>query len=466
MAKVLLVNSCSPGIMGKRKDIGGKHHPLGLLYIASVLLENKHEVQICDELVGQIPEEYLLSFKPEYLGVSVRTPAFNRAIQIAKAAKSFGTKVIFGGPHVSALPEESIMASDFVDGVIVNEGEYTFLELLNSSDWSNVRGLVYKKDTMVLKNPPQEKIIDLNLLPFPARQLLDEKLYYGTPEYGFLVPPRQKFWTICSSRGCPYNCTYCSSANIFGKKFRFRSALNIFNEIMEGYKLGVTNFVFIDDSFGLNSEITSELCNLIIENNIIIRWCCQTRVTIPIETIKLMKTAGCSLISFGIESGSEKVLENIKKGLTKDLMRKGIENAKKTGLLVKAYFIIGLPGEGKEEFKESLIFAKSLDIDYLWLSIIKILPGSELWNTNMDNIDYKNINWEDLSYFSINNNKLLQKRYNLFLILFFLQPKFIKNLIKRMSYSEMMYFLELINVFIREKFYNYYSVRNRKHQII
>ena len=465
MSKILLVNSCSPGIMGKRKDIGGKHHPLGLLYIASVLLENNHEVQICDELVGQVPEEYISSFRPDYLGVSVRTPAFNRAIQIAKAAKSLGIKVILGGPHVSALPEESILASEYVDGVIVNEGEYTFLDLVNNPDWSNVNGLVYKNGSGVIKNPPSEKIIDLNSLPFPARQLLDEKLYTGTPEYGFLVPSNQKFWTICSSRGCPYNCTYCSSSNIFGKKYRFRSAINIFNEILQGYKLGVTNFLFIDDSFGLNREITSELCNLIIENNLNIRWCCQTRVNLPVETIKIMKAAGCSLISFGVESGSDKILENIKKGITKDIIRKGIENAKKAGLLVKAYFIIGLPGEGKKEFKESLNFAKSLDIDYLWLSSIRILPGSELWNEKMQNADYKNINWEDYSYFGKNNDKVLQKRYTWFLISFFLQPKYIVNLIKRMSYREIMYFLALFNVFVREIFHNNYSFINKKAQI-
>ena len=451
MAKILLVNSSSPEIMGKKKDVGGKHHPLGLLYIASVLLNNNHEVQICDELVGQNPELFIKAFAPQFVGISVRTPAFTRAIEIADIAKKNGATIILGGPHVSALPEESLRASESVDGVIVGEGEYALLDLINATDWSVVSGLVYRKNNQIVSNKVTQFINNLDSIPFPARNLLEEKSYYGIPEYGFIVPNGQNFWTICSSRGCPYLCTYCSSSNIFGRKFRFRSAKNIFDEILLGYNQGVKNFVFVDDSFGLNKEISTELCNLIIDNNLKIKWCCQTRVTIPIETMVLMKKSGCILISFGVESGSEKVLKNIKKGTTLNLIKKGIENAKKAGLLVKAYFIIGLPGEGSEEFKESLSFARSIDIDYLWLSSLRVMPGSELWTQNTNSFDYENMHWIDFAYFGKNKDRVIHKRYNKFLISFFLNPRYIKNFIKRITYGELKYLLMLFFIYIRER---------------
>lgn len=453
MVKVLLVNSSNPDSMGKMKEVGGKHHPLGLLYIASVLLEHNYNVKVCDELVDQSPEKFIEDFVPDFVGISVRTPAFNRAIEIAARAKSFGAKVILGGPHVSALPVESLKASENIDGVIVGEGEYAFLNLVSNPNWSEIKGLVYKEDNKIITNPPAEILNDLDLLPFPARHLLEEKSYYGIPEYGFIIPSGQNFWTICSSRGCPFKCTFCSSSNIFGRKLRYRSAKNIFDEIIQGYNKGVKYFVFIDDSFGLNKKITSELCNLIIKNNLKITWCCQTRVTIPLETMLLMKQAGCILISYGVESGSKKILENIEKGVTKEMVRKGIENAKKAGLLVKAYFIVGLPGEGEKEFRESLKFAKSVDIDYLWLSTFTIFPGSYIWESYMENKDSSNINWDKLSYFgkSNNKNKIIQRRYTKFLVSFFMNPRYLRLFIKRINLNEIKYFLSLFRVFIQER---------------
>ena len=375
--KILLVR-VDNDVMGNMKAVGGRHQPIGLLYVASMLEANNFEVKIVDELCGDIFEDAVKQFKPDIVGLGVVSPCIKRAIYLTKFAHDHNAKVIAGGPHASAFPERTIEELK-CEAACFGESEWTFLEYCQGKEQSKIDGLAYKDENGIHKNKPRELEENLDNFPFPARHLINLKKYAGTVQFGFVCKPGELTTQINSSRGCPFTCTFCADYTTFQRRTRYRSTENIVAEIkMLKEKFGIRSIIFDDVNFTTEEDRVQEICAAI--KDLGIRWSSQLRVKISEETLRAMKEAGCEVVSFGVESGSQKVLNNVRKGITISMIEETFKVARKVGLKTKSYFIVGLPGEEWEDLEKSVSLAKKINPDYLWLSFFTPVPGSPLFD--------------------------------------------------------------------------------------
>jgi len=424
--------------------LGDLHQPLGLLYLATVLKKAGVEVFISDEIVGDDSLKSFEEFNPDIIGITVTTPLFERACDLVGEFRKRGGKVILGGPHISSVPEESIEKSG-ADAVIVGEGEDTIKELCREKEWKNVAGIIYRENGRLKRTEPRELIADLDTIPIPDRGFLDLSKYRNDVEFGFPIAGKDVLMRVFTSRGCPYRCTFCSTFNIFGRKVRFRSADNILEEIhyLNG-KYNTRHFMFMDDTFTLKEDIVRELCSKFLDEKLELRWACFARVGISKETLKAMKDAGCQLIGFGVESGSEKVLNNVKKKTTPQQIETTFSEARAAGIDAKAFFIVGLPGEEEEDFKESLDFARRINPPFLWLSMFYPLPGTEAYESVLKEGRLKDAN--RVSYFQSEDEEL-KRRHRTFLRKFYLRPGYLVNIFKNFSFRRILYFARMFKAY-------------------
>jgi radical SAM superfamily enzyme YgiQ (UPF0313 family) len=274
-----------------------------------------------------------------------------------------------GGTHPTVLPEETIK-NEYFDYVVRGEGEYTFLDLVNGVRIVDIPGLTYiNKRGEVVNNPDREFIEDLDLIPFPSRDLYFNDSRYM--DYGYIM----------TGRGCPFECSFCASKKVWKGHVRFRSPENVVEEVKHVHnKYGTKLFYFVDDTFTLNKKRTKKICALLIEDNMDISWICDTRVdTIDEELLQLMKESGCVRVKIGVESGSERILKEVKKKITKKLVRDSVSIIKNVGIDLTIYLMIGFPTETQEEMRETLDFARELDPTYYSLSILAPYPGTEIY---------------------------------------------------------------------------------------
>ena len=363
-------------------NIENPYPPLGIAYVAAVLEKNDYTVKIFDfslhpEKDIDIKINEVIDFHPDIVGITCMTNTYSNALEIAKRLKKYlNAPIAFGGPHPTVYPEDTLKNPE-IDFVIIGEGEYTTLELLQSSrdEVKHVKGLGYKDNGKVFINPYRSYIGNQDEFPHPARHLLN------MTAYSLSTPEGEKMATIMSSRGCPYGCTYCFKG-LFGRKYRARSPENILEEILElKNKFGYTCFYFIDDIFTFDAERVKKICSLIQEKNLKIGWQCLARVdNVDYDRLKAMKAAGCFKIHLGIESGNAKVLEGIKKGIKLHQVRETVENCKKVGIKTKGYFMLGLPGDTEETMRETITFAYDLDLDEKMFSVTTPFPGTEMWD--------------------------------------------------------------------------------------
>ena len=297
---------------------GGLQEPLGILYIASVLRNRGHFVSLFDytfkNSLNQL-EEYLLDC--DIIGFSTTTALFNRATQILQWVRKIRGDIpcIIGGPHATVMPEECLEHG--FNFCVIGEGEQTIIELVEaiaSGPPTTVRGIAWKEGESIQINEFQPFISDLDIIPFPARDLLDYECYFshGLHSIG-----------IISSRGCPYNCRFCKPMQdkLFGRKVRIRSVLNVVNEIkhvVETFEGKCNHFFFKDDTLTCNGiEWFRNFNKLLREKQLDIKWGCQARVDrVDEELLAVMKDAGCRRITFGVESGSQRILNFYRKGIT------------------------------------------------------------------------------------------------------------------------------------------------------
>jgi anaerobic magnesium-protoporphyrin IX monomethyl ester cyclase len=378
--------------------------PLGIAQLAAVLEKNNQKVDVLDLGLYDIDEwkshlsKKLDEVKPDIIGISSLTTLYKNACDVARFVKekSPNIKILFGGVHSTVQPDK-ILKEDFVDYVIRGEGEYSLLELVRGDDLDKIKGLSYKKEGKIFQNPNRELIQDLDSLPFPARHLFDLKKYSWYPEL-----------SLISSRGCPFPCYYCFSGT-FGKKFRFRSAENIVQEIEQIIKnYGVKRFYFYDDLFTLNKERVIDFCNLIIKKNINIKWRCCSRIdTIDKERLDYMKKAGCEKIHYGIESGDPELIKKIK-GITLQQAKNAIKLTRKAGIESRCYFMIGHPWDTKKTIKNTISFSKKIDADLVQFAITTPFPSTELWDIakDMGVVNDKIVGSED---FSLRGNKPIMR---------------------------------------------------------
>jgi len=394
----------------KNDDIGysGKEMPLGLAYLAAYLEKESISTRIVDLELYDNPHNFLKEALkescPSVIGISAFTIDITFAHELARLIKEVNPNIrtVIGGLHASALPERTLEEHEFFDYLIYGEGLVTMTELVkairdlksNEDDLclSGIRGLVYRHNNTIKKNSPRDLIHDLDELPFPARDKLENEKYRPHIQKCKRLPSTG----LVASMGCPYTCSYCS-VQIVNKRVRYRSPENVVEEMKECVeKHGITDLRFFDDCITLNKPWLIKLCNLIIKEKLDVYWNCQGRVDgVTLDLLKLMKKARCHQITYGIETGNEKSLKAIEKGATLEQARNAIKWTKKAGLESGGSFILGLPGESVKDVRQTIRFAKELSPDIVTFYILKAYPGSKMYDEAVKEEKLKDVSWED-----------------------------------------------------------------------
>jgi len=405
--------------------------PVNIAYIAASLQRYQHKIKIIDLQIECKSIEELRSeikmFNPHVVGITSMTPNFPHALKIAELVKKINKniKTVFGGIHVTTMPKETLQ-NKYVDFVVIGEGEETILELVNTIQYKkslkNVKGIGFKKNGKIIINSFRPYIKDLNKLQFPAYDIVNME-EYKKYKNGIL---------ILTSRGCPFNCIFCASHLTTGKKIRRRSIENVLEELkFLKNKYEVKRIAFYDDTFTLDKKYVIELCERMIEENLTFEWWCNTRVdTVDEELLKWMKNAGCNEVSYGFESGTQRVLDYIKKSFRIEEARKAIKMTKKIGIDIHGFFIINFQNETKKEMMNTIMFARKMPLKGFRLSLATPYPGTELYKICKKNnclSKEQEKNWEKYSYLknfyihnfymSENDLKKLLRKTNIMLIL-------------------------------------------------
>jgi len=372
--------------------------PLGIAYIAAVLRKNGHNVKIVDFEVEKYSQEILTrilnNFRPRLIGISCRTASYNSAKQLVGLIKKIDTNifVVLGGHHVTAFPEGSILDTG-CDAVVRGEGEMTMKEMVaalsKNSDLNSIKGLSYRDNSAIHHNHSRELIQNLDILPFPARDLLPITKYAVN--------------SIITSRGCPFSCIYCDKS-ISTQNVRCRSSKNVYEEISSLHRAWSDKLIyFVDDFFFLNRRRISELFDLLKNNKHKIYWHCQSRVSsLDLALLPRAKECGCKLIIFGIETGDPKELEFIEKGHILKDVEKTVKATKDAGIEVRANFMLGFPISTHETIRNTIRFAAKLPLNVCRFFVVVPFPNTKLWDYVIKHnlIDYKNIDWATFDMYS------------------------------------------------------------------
>ena len=389
------------------------YYPLWLIYAAAVVKKNDFEVMFLDAPAKQMGvEDSFNEIKEKGVGTKLfvldtSTPSIYSDIEFLKGIKKIfpDSYAILVGTHVSALAEETLKIDDSIDAVARHEYDYIVRDLAiairDNMDLSNVKGITYRNGNEIVSNPDMPFIEELDEIPFASefiKEYLDERDYFFSPA---TYPEIQIF----TGRGCPYRCNYCVYPQVMhGHEYRLRSAKNVVEEfeyIARNFP-DVKEIVIEDDTFTASQERVKEICKLLIDLklNKRFRWLCNAGVnTVDLELMKLMKKAGCRLLIPGIESGNQKILNNIKKGTRVEQYVPYVKNAKKAGLLIHACYMVGNEGETKETMQETLDLALRLNTDTAQFFPLIPYPGTEAYEWAKKNGyikgDYSNYNKEN-----------------------------------------------------------------------
>ena len=376
-AKVALVNP--PTLKGVF------HHqlyvPIGLAYLAAILEKNGHDITVIDcPALGMDQGELkrkLESFNPDLVGVTSMTPTIQSSLESTRTSKETcpNATIVVGGPHATFMDQQILNDETSVDVVVRGEGESTLLELAqtqgNPNNFKNVQGITFRKGQEIVQTPNRPTIKDLDSLPYPAYShfKLDKYLLYG-----------KLFLPVITSRGCPFQCSFCTTSRILGKEYRARSPKNIVDELEQIKNLyDADSFTFYDDTLTLDKNRIFKICDEIEARKIDIPWDCQTRVDqISKEILAKMKETNCQQVFFGVESGCQTILDAVKKRTTVKQNEEAIKMAKETGLFVSISIILGYPGETRAMLQETLDFIKRAQPDDVYLCVATPYPGTEL----------------------------------------------------------------------------------------
>lgn len=382
MAEILLVNPTYTEKSGNVwKEISSVLPPLGLAYIAAYLesrglkpaiIDSEAERLLLEDIAGRVRAE-----SPSWIGITATTPMIADALRIAAECRKAapGAKIVIGGVHASVMPDE-VLSSPAVDYVVRDEGEETFYELVSGRPAESIKGLSYKSGGRGVHNAAREFIADINTLPFPAFHLLPMDRYY--PARGSYK--RLPAVSLIVSRGCPGKCTFCYPERL-GRKLRVMSADNIIRLIGElQEKYGIREVCFYDDTFTLSKPVVREFCTKLIDRRADIAWSCFSRVDfMDKEILELMKKSGCHQVCYGVESGDDKILENIGKRIPLSRVSEVVALTKAAGIETRTAFMFGNPGETPETLRRSLDYCMKLDPDYAIFNITTPYPGTEMF---------------------------------------------------------------------------------------
>lgn len=379
-------------------------HPLGLLYIATCIQEAGHEVQLVDgafwthsEVIDKVRE-----FKPGFVGVSANASMWTKAMKTAEDIKAIDPSihVTAAGPFPSAVEEKCLELCEHLDSIIIGEGEVTAPELIakleKSESLNGVTGVAYRAaDGSIIKNEPRPLLDDLDLIPIPRRELLGDFDKYESPPGSYKEKP---IAIVMTSRGCKARCIYCFQMK-GERRIRFRSVENVMDEIEELVNIyGFREIRFLDETFTADRERALDIFRQIKERKLKFSFYVSSRVnTVDLELLREMKKAGCWAILYGAESGVQKNLNTMKKGINLDQTRAAVKAAKKAGLKVYTPFIIGIPGETCEEALQTIDFAIELDPHYANFHSMTPFPGTELYE-NIEEYGTMSGNTDDYTF--------------------------------------------------------------------
>jgi anaerobic magnesium-protoporphyrin IX monomethyl ester cyclase len=403
-----------------------KHVPLGLGYLGAVLEWEGHQVHLWDGAVEEQPLRSLLDKERfDLVGVTSVTPLINEAWEAALEARSRGAITVLGGPHPTLMPDESLERSQ-VDLVVRGEAEDTIIEVTHalekdpgsvdpatgvrhfrSPDWGQIAGLSFRNGSnSIVHNEERPPRRDLDSLPFPAHHLYKIERYTNLQPLTDGLDPNARAYTIITSRGCPYQCIYCSKA-VTGNLWRPRSPENVVAEWrklvvhLKATEIGVT-----DDVMTLDVKRAKAICRLLIEEGLNkVPWITIHGIradNTDLELFRLMKEAGCKRVGFGVESGNQRVLDTMKKGQTIDDVREAFRNARQAGLQTIGFFIFGLPGENEETMDDTIRLALELDPDLANFMIAAPFPGTEQYKMVLEGGNLFSHDWRD---FAIHDEK-------------------------------------------------------------
>lgn len=370
---------------GKFAPAGNIMPPLGLCYLAAVCRAQGFCTSIIDAPAEGLDtaqvKERILQMRPRFVGVTATTLSIMNAAGLASAVKKEAADIltVIGGPHLSSVPEQTMERYSSFDFGVIGEGESTIIELIDSiqgrRNIEDVKGIIYQSPDGLRKTTARKNITDLDKLPMPAWDML--------PNYPHVYKPleialsNRLQGSIITSRGCPYECSYCSRS-VFGRVVRYHSIDRSMEMILHQYhQYHVRDLEIYDDTLILSQERIRQLCRRLIAEKLDLIWSCNSTIgSVNRETLKLMKEAGCWKIGFGIESANPDILKMMNKHLNLDQAREVLRASREAGLVNRGYFIIGFPTETRDTIKRTINFAKEAALDIVQFNSFTPLPGS------------------------------------------------------------------------------------------
>lgn len=433
-------------------DTKSSSPPIGILHLAAMAREYGYKVKLVDAHAKSLSMKQLVDivseFKPDVVCLTAMTIMIHAAAELALAVKNYDKDIItmIGGVHLTSEPIETLKRYPQFDFGVVGEGEIVLIDFLealsNGKDLSSIQSLVWKREDEIVVNSRRMFFKELDDFPFPDFDLVGEDLFthYHLSPFG-----TTKFRSIglVTSRGCTGHCTFCD-LGVVGRGYRFMSSGYLIKNLnMMNKKYQVNDLLFYDDMFTGNRKRLEDFCNAMIEAGNPFTWSCCSRTDYVqyLNILDLMKRAGCTIIEFGVESGCQRILDSMRKNVTKERIAEVIDKATRAGIITKANFILGHLGETHDSIMETIEFANSLNVHYVQHTHLVPLPGSEIYETASKYGTF-NPDWSSMGTFQVNfipsgftrNNLVWYSK--LFWIRFYLRPRTIMRELKRLRTME------------------------------
>ncbi len=390
--RVLLINPCYP--ISETPS-----PPLGIAFLAAALEAADIEVRILDLVVypysRQNLQDIISDFDPHLIGATAVTMNFSHAASVLQDVKALAPDVItvMGGPHVSFCAQNTLELNPQIDVIVMGEGEDTIVEFARSyqdrQSWDQIRGTAFRTQAGIVSTRTREPIANIDDLPEPARQLVPMGRYRAL---GLPI-------SMTTSRGCPFKCIFCVGRKMVGGKVRYRNPRKVVDELAYLNSLDFHQINIADDLFTASKKHCLAVCDEIIRRKLAVQWTSFARVdTVSKSILERMHQAGCSAISFGVESGSPEMLKRIKKGITRDQVLNAVNLCNQVGITPQASFILGLPGENEETLQATITFAEQLkNLGVLHgYHLLAPFPGTEVReNQHQYDLQIMSHDWDD-----------------------------------------------------------------------